>query len=310
MIALVAERHQVPAIDIRLSQMEPSDLRGIPFRVGQHVEWATPAILPNEERHGPAGILFLDEITSAPPAVSAAAYQLILDRRLGEYEVPDRWAIFAAGNRQGDRGVTYSMPAPLANRFSHFEVDTHLDDWVAWAYSNEIDERVIAFLRFRPELLFDFDPAHNPVAFPSPRSWEFAHRALQKFHDDPQLLQGALQACVGPAAGIELNAFVNSIDQMPDLDAICRGESVPVPTEIDLQYAVAAALVGKAIRARESDSRQTVIGNILVYAGRFPQREMGVMLVSDLHRAIGSDLFEVPAFADWANAIADVMLYE
>jgi len=309
MITLVAERRQVPVIDIRLSQMEPSDLRGIPFRVEQHVEWATPAILPDRERHGNAGILFLDEITSAPPAVSAAAYQLILDRRLGEYQVPEHWAIFAAGNRQGDRGVTYSMPAPLANRFSHFEVDTHLDDWVAWAYANGMDERLIAFLRFRPELLFDFDPAHNPVAFPSPRSWEFAHRALRKFHDDPQLLQGSLQACVGPAAGIELAAFIASIDQMPDLDAICRGEPVPVPTEIDLQYAVAAALVGKAIRAAESAEQQTLIGNILIYAGRFPQREMGVMLVSDLHRAVGNELFAVPAFADWANAIADVMLY-
>lgn len=309
MITLVAERRQVPVIDIRLSQMEPSDLRGIPFRVEQHVEWATPAILPDRERHGNAGILFLDEITSAPPAVSAAAYQLILDRRLGEYQVPEHWAIFAAGNRQGDRGVTYSMPAPLANRFSHFEVDTHLDDWVTWAYANGMDERLIAFLRFRPELLFDFDPAHNPVAFPSPRSWEFAHRALRKFHDDSQLLQGSLQACVGPAAGIELAAFIASIDQMPDLDAICRGEPVPVPTEIDLQYAVAAALVGKAIRAAESAEQQNLIGNILTYAGRFPQREMGVMLVSDLHRAVGNELFAVPAFADWANAIADVMLY-
>ena len=310
MVAQVAARHAVPVIDIRLSQMEPSDLRGIPFRVEQRVEWAVPAILPNVERHGLAGVLFLDEITSAPPAVSAAAYQLILDRRLGEYQVPDHWAIFAAGNRQGDRGVTYSMPAPLANRFSHFEVDTHLDDWVAWAYSNGIDERIIAFLRFRPELLFDFDPAHNPIAFPSPRSWEFAHRALQKFQDEPQLLQGTLQACVGPAAGIEVSAFVNSLDQMPDLDAICAGDEVSVPREIDLQYAVAAALVGKAIRAREAEDGQRVIGNILVYAGRFPQREMGVMLVSDLHRAVGNDLFEVPAFADWASAIADVMLYE
>ena len=133
MVAQVAEKHGVPVIDIRLSQMEPSDLRGIPFRSGEHVEWAVPAMLPDAERHGVEGILFLDEITSAPPSVSAAAYQLILDRRLGEYRVPDGWAIFAAGNRQGDRGVTYSMPAPLANRFSHFEVDVNLDDWVAWA---------------------------------------------------------------------------------------------------------------------------------------------------------------------------------
>jgi len=185
-----------------------------------------------------------------------------------------------------------------------------LDDWVSWAYANGIDERVIAFLRFRPELLFDFDPAHNPVAFPSPRSWEFAHRGLRKFEDHPELLQGTLQACVGPAAGVELTAFVNSLDQMPDLDAIVAGEAVQVPREIDLQYAVAAALVGRAIRACEGDDWARVVGNILTYARRFPQREMGVMLVSDLHRAIGGALFEVPAFADWAQAVADVMLYE
>jgi hypothetical protein len=310
MVAQIAARHGVPVIDIRLSQMEPSDLRGIPFRTKSRVEWAIPAMLPNTKRHGRMGILFLDEINSAPPSVSAAAYQLILDRRLGEYRVPQHWAIFAAGNRQGDRGVTYTMPAPLANRFSHFEVETHLDDWVSWAYRNGIDERVIAFLRFRPELLFDFDPAHNPVAFPSPRSWEFAHRGLRKFEDHPELLQGTLQACVGPAAGIELTAFVNSLDQMPNLDDIVDGKAVPVPKEIDLQYAVAAALVGRAIRARQDADAQRVIGNILVYAGRFPQREMGVMLVSDLHRAIGNELFEVPAFTDWAQAISDVMLYE
>ena len=88
------------------------------------VEWAIPSLLPDAERHGEEGVLFLDEITSAPPSVSAAAYQLILDRRLGNYEVPKHWIIVAAGNRQGDRGVTYTMPAPLANRFSHYEVDT------------------------------------------------------------------------------------------------------------------------------------------------------------------------------------------
>jgi hypothetical protein len=309
-VAQIGARHHVPVIDIRLSQMEPSDLRGIPFRTGDHVEWATPAILPDSQRHGEEGILFLDEITSAPPSVSAAAYQLILDRRLGEYEVPDGWAIFAAGNRQGDRGVTYTMPAPLANRFSHFEFETNLDDWVAWAYANGIDERVIGFLRFRPELLFDFDPAHNPVAFPSPRSWEFAHRGLQKFGNQPAILQGTLQACVGPAAGVELNAFVNSLDQMPDLDGIVEGTETAVPREIDLQYAVAAALVGRAIRAKEGPDTNRVIGNILRYAQNFPQREMGVMLVSDMHRAIGEPLFQVPEFADWAKAIADVMLFE
>ncbi len=309
MVTQVAEKHSVSVIDIRLSQMEPSDLRGIPFRVEQSVEWAVPALLPDVARHGESGILFLDEITSAPPAVSAAAYQLILDRRLGEYKVPDGWAIFAAGNRQGDRGVTYTMPAPLANRFSHYEVDTHLDDWVLWAYQNGIDERVIGFLRFRPELLFDFDPAHNPVAFPSPRSWEFAHRSLKKFADNHDLLISTLQACVGPAAGIELAAFVDNLEQLPDLDAILRGEEVGVPDEIDLQYAVASSLVGRAIRAKGSDDAQTTFGHIIDYAGKFRQREMGVMLISDMHRAIGRELFEVPAFATWAQDVAEIMLF-
>ncbi len=310
LVAALAEHRGVEMIDVRLSQMEPSDLRGIPFRVADSVEWAVPAMLPNAQRHGPEGILFLDEITSAPPSVSAAAYQLILDRRLGHYRVPAGWAIFAAGNRQGDRGVTYTMPAPLANRFSHYEVEVHLDDWVSWAYGRGIDPRIIAFLRFRPDLLFDFDPAHNPVAFPTPRSWEFTHNALQKFDTRPELLHGALQACIGPAAGIELYAFIENLEHMPDLEAIMRGEPVTAPTEIDLQYAVASALVGHALRAKDSANAPEVHGHILNFAGRFPQREMGVMLVSDMHRAIGQPLFAVPEFACWADSIADLMLYE
>ncbi len=309
-VAQVGARHQVPVIDVRLSQMEPSDLRGIPFRAGAGVEWAIPSMLPDAERHGEQGVLFLDEITSAVPSVSAAAYQLILDRRLGDYQVPAGWVIFAAGNRQGDRGVTYTMPAPLANRFSHFEVDLNLDDWVAWAYQNRIDERVIAFLRFRPEQLFNFDPAHNPVAFPTPRSWEFAHRALQKFAHSPGLLLGSLQACVGPAAGIELKAFIDSLDQMPDLDAILRGEDIKAPQEVDLQYAVAAALTGRAIRARHTPEASVIYGHILNYAQAFPLKEMGVMLVSDLLRAVGDDIFSIPEFARWAESIGDILLYD
>ncbi|CAK0775289.1 AAA domain-containing protein [Gammaproteobacteria bacterium] len=310
MVAQIAAHHDVPIIDIRLSQMEPTDLRGIPFRVDNLVEWAIPELLPDAKRHGPSGILFLDEITSAPPTVSASAYQLILDRRLGHYRVPDGWALFAAGNRQGDRGVTYTMPAPLANRFSHFEVETHLDDWAMWANTNAIDTRLIAFLRFKPELLFDFDPAHNPVAFPSPRSWEFAHRALQKFGNNHTLLCGVLQACVGLAAGIEFHAFVRKMDQMPDINAILAGESVAMPREVDLQYAVAAALVGRAFSVRGTAAAASVYGRVLDYAGRFPDREIGVMLVWDLFRALHpktDELISVPQFGQWSRLVVDIM---
>jgi MoxR-like ATPase len=310
MVAQTAARHGAPVIDIRLSQMEPSDLRGIPFRTGESVDWAVPSILPDARRHGPKGILFLDEITSAPPSVSAAAYQLILDRRLGNYQVPAGWAIFAAGNRQGDRGVTYAMPAPLANRFSHFEVEANLEDWAQWAYDNAIDDRLIGFLRFRPELLFEFDPARNPAAFPTPRSWEFAHRALQKFADVPDLLGPSLSACVGQAAGIELMAYLNNLARMPDLDAIVEGRGVEAPKDVDLQYAVASALVTRAIRSKGQPDASAKLGNILDFAGKFPLREMGVMLVSDMHRNVGQQLFTIPQFAQWANQVADIVLYE
>jgi hypothetical protein len=309
-IAHIAASHGVPLIDIRLSQMEPTDLRGIPFRSGDGVEWSVPALLPDEDRHGPCGILFLDEITSAPPTVTAAAYQLILDRRLGEYHVPGGWAIFAAGNRYGDRGVAYVMPTPLANRFTHYEIEPNLDDWVAWAHATGIDPRVIAFLRFRPDLLFDFNPAQNPVAFASPRSWEYAHRALAKFADAPELLLDALQACVGPATGVEFKAFVDNMDELPDIDAIVMGESAQMPHGIDLQYGVAAALVRRAVQVRDLSHATLVYGNILKYAKGFPQREMGVMLVTDMHRSIGKPLFAVPEFAEWAASITDLMLYD
>ncbi len=306
--ASVAERHRVPLVDLRLSQMEPTDLRGIPDREGDRVVWSVPALLPDRDRHGPRGILFLDEITSAPPTVTAAAYQLILDRRLGEYVVPPGWALFAAGNRHGDRGLSYVMPAPLANRFTHYEVEPHLEDWVQWAHEAAIDVRLIAFLRFRPDLLFQFDPVRASAAFASPRSWEYADRALRKFHDAPQLLPDALQACVGAAAGIELMAFLDHMQALPDIEAIAAGRCDDVPLGLDLQYGVAAALVRHAQAAYRSGQADAVVGNILRYARALPQRELGVMLVNDLHRTIGTPLYAVPEFAEWAQSVSDLLL--
>ncbi len=306
-IAGIARRHGARLVDIRLSQMEPTDLRGIPFKTSDdRVKWSVPEMLPDSNSTEP-GILFLDEINAAPPSVSAAAYQLILDRRLGEYVMPKNWAIFAAGNRQGDRGVTYAMPAPLANRFTHYHVEPNLDDWIAWALEHDIDERIMGFLRFRPDLLFRYDPAHNPEAFPSPRSWEYADRALKKFGHRPDLLTDTLQACVGDDVGVELKAYIDNMENLPDIDAILEGREAGVPKTVDLQYGVAAALVR---RAKQAAGDMDKLANILKYARRFPQREMGVMLVTDLHRAVGQPLFRVPEFVDWANSVAELMLYD
>jgi len=306
----VARAAGVPLVDLRLAQMEPTDLRGIPFRDGAHVVWSIPAMLPDASRHGERGILFLDEISSAPPTVTAAAYQLILDRRLGEYRVPEGWAIFAAGNRHGDRGVTYQMPAPLANRFTHYELEPHLDDWIAWANRERIDARLIAFLRFRPDLLFDFDPAHHRAAFPSPRSWEFAHRALAKYGARPELLAEALAACVGEATALALRAYLDHLGRLPDVAAIAAGQSAEVPQGIDLQYAVAAALVRLVSQQARGALRRSACANVLAYAARLPHRELGVMLVADLARALDEPLYDVPGFDAWAKAVGDLVAPE
>jgi hypothetical protein len=309
LVAQAAARHAVPLIDIRLAQMEPTDLRGIPFRDGRHVVWSVPATLPDAARHGPRGILFLDEITAAVPTVTAAAYQLILDRRLGEYEVPPGWAIFAAGNRQGDRGVTFQMPAPLANRFAHYDVAPDLEDWVSWAHAHGIDTRLIAFLRFRPDLLFAFDPARYTMAFPSPRSWEYANRAIVKFADTPALLGDALQACVGAAAGLACKAYLEHLDALPDPQEIITGRATEVPRSVELQYAIAAALVQHVTRLA-GEARARAATSVLAYARRFPQRELGVMLVTDLARALGRPLYDLPGFAEWAQSVRDLLSYE
>ena len=248
-------------------------------------------------------ILFLDEITSAPPTVSAAAYQLILDRKLGDYQLPKGWIIIAAGNRAGDRGVNYQMPAPLANRFSHYNLEVSLDEWVIWAYKNKIDERIIGFLRYRPEHLFSFDAAKNPKAFATPRTWEFSSKSLIKFEKTDNLLLPALSGCVGDAIAIELISFIKNLAQMPNLDDITKGHSVDMPKSIDLQYAVCAGLVGRAIATDDVK----IWGNILNFAKNLKQQELGVMLVSDMARTIGDGIFALPEFESWGEKVADVI---
>jgi len=157
-VAQIAEAKGLEFLDLRLALLDPTDLKGIPFFDPENRQgvWAPPSFLPDDP--GSRGILFLDEINSAPPAVQASAYQLVLDRRVGEYELPEGWSIVAAGNRENDRGVVYRMPPPLANRFVHLEMEAVLEDWKAWAYRSGVSPELIAYLSYDPGRLFAFDP--------------------------------------------------------------------------------------------------------------------------------------------------------
>lgn len=235
--------HQLAAVlkvtlrDVRALLLDPVDLRGLPF-LGKdgRSQWATPDFLPKDG----SGILFLDELNAAPGMVQASCYQLVLDRKLGEYTLPDGWAIVAAGNRDSDRAVTTRMPTPLRNRFVHLEFEVDLHEWSEWAIQAGIRPEVLAFLRFRPELLSAFDRDQN--AFPSPRSWEFVSRILESAPDktvEHELFAGA----VGPGAATEFSAFLRIFRELPNIDAILLNpHREPVPEEPAAQYAVASAL--------------------------------------------------------------------
>ena len=233
-------------IDVRLSLWEPTDIKGIPYfdsNAGTMV-WAPPAELPSEEfaaKHK-AVILFLDEMNSAAPAVQAAAYQLILNRKVGQYTLPDNVYIVAAGNREADKGVTYRMPAPLANRFIHLEMAVDFDDWFAWAVDNDIHRDVVGYLTFAKQDLYDFDPKSPSRSFATPRSWSFVSELLEDdINEDTttDLVSGA----VGEGLAVKFMAHRKVASKMPNPTDILNGKVKELKTkEISAMYSLTVSL--------------------------------------------------------------------
>lgn len=230
-VADVAQANGLELIDLRLSQLAPTDLRGLPVAENGVSRWFPPEFLPTAGH----GILFLDEINMAPPAMQGVAQQLILDRRVGSYEVPEGWFIWAAGNRKQDRAAVFDMPAPLANRFAHLEVDCEFDSFKAWALDNGVHEQILAFISYRKNLLHKIDPSHPN--WPSPRSWNNA----SKLHAAGL----SIAPCVGEGPAAEFNAFVTLYDKMPDVEPILSGKNkAPAfPKEPSMRYALIIALL-------------------------------------------------------------------
>jgi hypothetical protein len=206
-------------IDVRLSLWEPTDIKGIPYFDSNQstMKWAPPAELPSAEMaaNHQQIILFLDEMNSAAPAVQAAAYQLILNRRVGAYELPDNVVIVAAGNRESDKGVTYRMPAPLANRFVHLEMAVDWDDWFDWSTDQRIHKDVVGFLTFSKKDLYDFDPKSASRAFATPRSWSFVSELLTDDDTDNDTLMNLICGAVGEGVASKFMAPRNHPSKLP-----------------------------------------------------------------------------------------------
>lgn len=238
-VAQTAAAHNLPCIDVRLSQLAPTDLRGLPVADTETglARWYPPEFLPREG----AGVLFLDELNLAPPTMQGMAQQLILDRRVGSYTVPTGWFIWAAGNHKEDRASVFDMPAPLANRFLHLEVEPDFDSFKNYALAKGLHEHILAFLSFRPMLLHKLD--HQQTAWPSPRSWEMASQLHQAGLD--------VAAALGTTTAAEFEAYLAVYGRLPDLARILEGEGdeLSFPEEPSVRYATTIGLTTRATDA-------------------------------------------------------------
>tara|TARA_X000000950_G_scaffold16656_1_gene18110 strand:+ start:3589 stop:4674 length:1086 start_codon:yes stop_codon:yes gene_type:complete len=241
-IQLIGDQEGREVIDLRLLLMEPTDLRGIPYynKDKNCMDWAPPVDLPNDPKSN--AILFLDEMNAAPPAVQAAAYQLILNRRIGNYVLPKDVSIVAAGNRETDRGVTYRMPSPLANRMVHIEMEVHFEDWLKWATTNEVHPDVVGYLSFAKQDLYDFDPASSSRGFATPRSWSFVSELIDDSLNNEQMTD-LITGAVGEGLAVKFQAHRKIAGQLPNPEEILKGKVKSLKTkEISAMYTLITSM--------------------------------------------------------------------
>jgi len=281
-------------IDLRLSLLDSVDLRGFPMLQNNRMHFAIPSFLPTDDDAD--DIIFLDEMNKGTSAVLAAAYQLVLDRALGEYKLPPGCSIVAAGNREHDGADVTAMPAPLANRFTHIDYDVNFDDWRKYANSNQFNPEVVNFINFRPGLLHDFDPEKR--AFPTPRSWEFVHTVLNS-KADPVIERHLIAGAVGDGAAAEFASFLKIYRNLPDPDAVLMSpKTATVPDDLATLYALCGAL---AARANEAN-----FGRLIEYCERLKD-EFQVMCVRDAVTR-QRKLSNTKEFSSWAIKHSSVLI--
>lgn len=294
----IAQQHALEIIDVRLSQLDAVDLRGIPTICNEQTKWMPPVFLPTDENS--QGILFLDELNSAPLSVQAAIYQLVLDRKIGEYTMPKGWRIVCAGNKIDDKGIVFKLPSPLINRMIHIVLEAKFDDFKIWAIQNEIHPFIVGFLGFRPDLLSTEVPSStetNP-AFCTPRAWTMLSNII-KTAKDINAINPIVYGTVGYAAGIEFLSFVKVYKTLPDTDAILEGKLDAVPEEPSALYALCAAII-------EKFSHTTQANNLFEYSKKMPV-EFNVMLIKDLITK-DEDIAELESFDSWMEQFGEYII--
>jgi hypothetical protein len=293
-VAQVAADLNLPLIDVRAVLLDPVDLRGVPSVENGTTRWNPPNFLPMEGE----GVLFLDELSQAPESVQSSLLQLVLDRKLGEYKMPEGWRILAAGNRVTDGTFSRKISKALGSRFAtHLELAVDLDEWCAWAIDNQVPSEIIGFLRLRPDLLHHFDPKAQGNSFPCPRVWANVGQFLGKLPVEAELpfFAGAL----GFGAAAEFTTFLQTYRELPDIESILLDpDKSAVPEEPSVLYALCGAMSRKINSENASPAFR--------YMRRLPS-EFQVVWLRDALQA-DPRLASSKEFSSWARDNGDLLM--
>lgn len=288
--------------DVRLLLFSPVDLRGVPV-ADEHKRfsnWLMPRIFDMNPDDDYINILFLDELSAAPQSVQAAAYQICLDRKIGEHKLPENCIVIAAGNRTTDQSVSFKMPKALCNRLMHFNIQTNYKSWLKWAVAHDIDSRIIGYLAFDNSKLC-VEPESSDMAYPTPRSWFFVSNLIKNTINDIGKIHPLISACVGTDTAIEFEAWTNSHAELPDVEDVLNGRPSKYPRSQDALLAFSASLVS-AIRARREQITIYELENVCLYVKRFPT-DFAMAFYNDLNimEDVRLKLMKCPSCQEWIN---------
>ena len=294
---------RVDVTDVRLLLFNPIDLRGIPVADAerQFAVWLRPKIFNMDKSDDVVNILLLDEISAAPQSVQAAAYQITLDRKVGEHQLPDNCIVIAAGNRITDKSVAYKMPKALANRLLHFNIESKFKSWKAWAIRNDIHAMVIGFLNFKQEDLNKFDPDKEDLAFPTPRSWEMVSNLLNNVSDNINEVYPLIRGLVGTGVAAEFRTFATLYNKLPEIKDIFDGTVFDVPDDPSVIYALCSAMVSY-VKNNQDDLRG--IANSIEYMRSMP-RDFAIMLIQDYQLISDKFAQKVRKMPEFAKLVHD-----
>ena len=295
-IAQVAKELKYNLIIFHPVVSDPTDFKGLPGIVNGKAEFLPFGDLRELIEAKKPTIAFMDDIGQAPAVVQAALMQLILARRVNGHKISNKVVFVAATNRREDRAGVTGILEPVKSRFATIiELEPTSDEWIEWAFDNDMPAELIGFINFRPALLHEGKATADIVNHPCPRTIAYAGKLLNIGLDDIETLAGA----VGEGCAVELVGFVQVYKNLPNISAILLDpENAIVPDEPAALYAVTSALVD--VITKDNANR------VLKYGNRLPA-DYSVLLVRDSIRK-EPNIQNTKAFIKWATLHKDVLL--